>query len=201
MDPKPNELSGMQAPVPNRLSTPTPAGGPVEPTPGVPVPQMPPARPSRLRAILGSIGGRVLIIGIILLIGFLVRNYTSGSAGDLQVGDCFDPPSGVETVKDVQHHPCNEGHIAEVYYVGTYEAARGAPYPPADAFDQFITDACLPAFEAYTGSDAFQQSVLDGGYFYPTTDGWTNGNDRGMTCYLYRVDNQKATQSYRGAKP
>jgi hypothetical protein len=199
MDPKPNQLSGMQAPAPNQLSTPAPAPEPSEPQIAVP----PPATKlrSRWRAFVGSIGGRVLIIGVIVVIAVLVRNYTSGSAGDLQVGDCFDPPTGVETVKDVQHHPCNEGHRAEVYFVGTYAAANDAPYPSADAFDTFVTDQCLPAFKAYTGSDALQQSLLDGGYFYPTSDGWNSGHDRGMLCYLYRADAQPATQSYRGTDP
>jgi hypothetical protein len=199
MDPQPNQLSGTQAPVPNQLSTPAPAQGPVDEQPAGPPPA--PRPRSRLRSFITSIGGRILIIGGIVLVAVLVRNYTSGNAGDLQVGDCFDPPTGVETVKDVQHHPCNEGHIAEVYFVGSYAAANDAPYPSTDAFDAFITDRCLPAFKAYTGSDALQQSLLDGGYFYPTSEGWTNGNDRGMLCYLYRADDQRATQSYRGANP
>ena len=50
---------------------------------------------------------RVGIIAVIVAVGFVFRDFLSGNAGDLKVGDCFDQPSTTNTVvKDVPHHPC-----------------------------------------------------------------------------------------------
>ena len=61
-----------------------------------------------------------IAIGVFALGGYLLRDYLSGSAGDLKVGDCFDVPSfetQSATVKDVQHHPCSELHSGEVFFL------------------------------------------------------------------------------------
>ena len=210
MDPRPNQLSGTRQSIPNQLSVPIPVEIPADPlthddgtgidaAPAAWQPP-PPARPSRLRAFFSTLVGRLVIIGIIVVIGIAVRGYVSGNVGDLQVGDCFDPPSGTQTVKDVQHHPCTDSHGAEVFFVGTYAAAAGAPYPGHAAFEQYANDTCLPAFEVYTGSTFLAAESLDAGWFEPTTGGWTTG-DRGVSCWLYRVDEAPMTQSYRGANP
>jgi hypothetical protein len=197
MDPKPNQLSGMTQPVPNELSAQS-AGAPGE---GLPALQPAPVKgPSGLRQFVSSLLGRLVIIGAIVAVSLLVRNYVGGSAGDLKVGDCFDIPTSVGEVKDVQHHPCTDTHGAEVYFVGDYPAADGAPYPSAEAFDTFVADVCLPAFKAYTGSDPLEQLVLDGGYFFPTSEGWAE-KDHGMICYLYPAGEQPTRQSYRGTNP
>ena len=47
-----------------------------------------------------------------------------GNVSDLKVGDCIDRPATAnQTVSDIQHHPCDEAHSAEVVYVGTNPAA------------------------------------------------------------------------------
>ncbi|HEY7970691.1 MAG TPA: hypothetical protein VID95_11905, partial [Candidatus Limnocylindrales bacterium] len=73
----------------------------------------------------------ILRIGIIVLIvagGFLLRDRLSSNAGDLKVGDCFDDPAGQTEIKDVQHHPCSEGHTAEVVFLGKM-TGDNASYP------------------------------------------------------------------------
>ena len=96
-------------------------------------------------------GGLLLRIGIIGAIAggaWIFRDYISGNATDLAVGDCFDAPSTTsETVEDVAHHPCTDAHTAEVFYVADY--TDSTTYPGEDAFDAFTQANCPPAFQAY----------------------------------------------------
>ena len=56
--------------------------------------------------------GILIRVGIIAVIGLgalILRPFISGNAGDLNIGDCFELPSAsAETIKDVQHHPCDQ---------------------------------------------------------------------------------------------
>jgi len=141
-----------------------------------------------------------VVIIAIAAVAFLFRDRLSGNASDLAVGDCFDVPSVQTEIKDVQHHPCNEAHTGEVFAVITDPDPAGAPVPTTDAITTYFAQACLPILSAYIGEDGTTQTVLDFGGFYPTDDGWNNG-DRSITCYLYRVDEGPMTTSMKGAKP
>jgi hypothetical protein len=136
---------------------------------------------------------RVGIIGAIVIGAFILRPFISGSAGDLKVGDCFDPPTtlGV-TVKDVQHHPCTDAHGAEVVFVGNHPSS--ATYPTDDEFDQYFLDTCVPAYLAYTGIDLLTTTDETGtmDYFSPTSEGWGKG-DRTVICYATRTDGTSTT--------
>ena len=137
---------------------------------------------------------RVAIIGAVLLGGFLFRDRISGNAGELQVGDCFDVPALDTNIKDVQHHPCIEPHTGEVVYVGDHPAAKGTPF--ADSLlMEFAGTSCLPAFDAYIGSNS--GDGLDIGAFYPLVKDWDKG-DREITCYLYKVDGTSMSGSLKG---
>lgn len=141
---------------------------------------------------------RLGIIGAIVIGAIVLRPYLTGSAGDLAVGDCFDEPeTGTETVKDIQHRPCNELHDAEVVYVGNYEPASDT-YPTQDQFDDFIADRCTGAFNVYTGLD--YNATLDLGVkpFWPTSEGWGDG-DREITCYLVKADGSQLNASLKKA--
>lgn len=135
--------------------------------------------------------GIALRVGIVVLIiigGLILRPFLSGSAGDLKVGDCFDLPSAaIETVKDVQHQPCDQDHGGEVFFVGDYPGSGSDPYPTDDEMITFLTSTCLPAYSAYTGTDIAAQDVFDIGWFQPTADGW-KGGDQSVICYAYRLD-------------
>src|SRR4051794_17175750 len=98
-----------------------------------------------------GLGIRLGFIAVIVVIGLIIRPFVSGGAGDLKVGDCFDPPTNTGTVKDVQHHPCTDAHGGEVILVEKHPDASS--YPSDDAFQQFINDQCLPAYTSYTGKD------------------------------------------------
>jgi hypothetical protein len=146
-------------------------------------------------------GGILLRVGIIAAIAggaWFFRDYISGNATDLAVGDCFDAPTtGVdETVEDVSHHPCTDAHTAEVFYVADYPDADA--YPDVDAFDVFTEANCPPAFQAYTGLDFYSAAAedLDIGLFYPLEEGWGRG-DHEITCYIVRVDSGTMSASLK----
>ncbi len=137
---------------------------------------------------MGGILLRVGLIGAIAGGAWIFRDYISGNAGDLTVGDCFDAPTTVEsTVEEVSHHPCTDAHTAEVFFVADYTAS--STYPGEAAFDTFTEANCPAAFNAYTGLDFYGSSAedYDIGLFYPLEEGWRQG-DHEITCYLVRID-------------
>ena len=139
---------------------------------------------------------RVGIIAVIVLGVVVFRAYLSGSASDLKVGDCFDPPSTVDTVvKEVQHHPCTDAHLAEVFYVGNYDQASTG-YPTEDAFQGFVLDRCIGAFQTYTGKSYQDATELDIQPFWPTEEGWGKG-DKEVTCFAVRVDGKTMATSVK----
>lgn len=123
-------------------------------------------------------------------------NMLPGAVTSLKVGDCFDMPPGDGDVSDVQHRPCNEPHDAEVIAVLTHPAPSAEPYPVVSGFRDYIEENCIPAFETYTGRSFADDPDFDLGYFHPTLIGWGEG-DRGFSCHVTRVDEQKLTTSVR----
>ncbi len=152
-------------------------------------------------------GGRrraAIIAGIVVIVivvgAFLINNMAGSPVGDLQVGDCFDVPtlaSEADTVDTVQHHPCNQSHTGEVIFVGDYTGGTDA-YPAVSDFDTFVGATSRPAFQAYVGTNLDSDADLSVGYFYPLSDGWSNG-DRGVTCYATRADGGPMTTSVKGS--
>ncbi|HET7031171.1 MAG TPA: septum formation family protein [Candidatus Limnocylindrales bacterium] len=139
---------------------------------------------------------RIAIIAVIVIGGLIFRDRLSSNAGDLKVGDCFDVPAENVDVKDVQHHPCSEGHTGEVFAQVSHPAAKGtAPLTQTQLID-FLSSACGPAWLTYVGQDAATSQVFDIGAFYPRDQDWTDG-DRGVTCYTYRVDGAAMTTSLK----
>jgi Septum formation len=159
-----------------------------------------PARPSSLGGLVRRFWWLILIVAVGAG-GVFLRDYTSGSAGDLRVGDCFDePPSAQTQVADVQHHPCGDAHTGEVLAIFTYDAPSGAAVPSTDAFDSFVGAHCVPAFEAYVGRSFEAATDVDMGYFYPSLSGWQHG-DREVTCYLSAANGQPTRGSLRAQAP
>lgn len=141
---------------------------------------------------------RVGIIAAIAIGAFILRPFITGNAGDLAVGDCFDEPTTQgTTVKDVQHHPCTDLHDAEVFFVGNYEPSTST-FPSDAEFVDFIQDRCIGAFTAYTGLDFNAARDLDYGAFYPTSEGWSDG-DHKITCYVVKVDSTQFNASIKKA--
>ena len=138
------------------------------------------------------------VIGVIVVGGLVFRQWLSGNASDLQVGDCFDPPTTVDTVvHDVQHHPCSDPHRAEVFYVGDYDGPS-TTYPDQNAFQTWVLDRCIGAFQGYVGRSYQEAEELDIQPFWPTEEGWGKG-DKEMTCFIVRVDSGTMTGSVKAA--
>ena len=135
--------------------------------------------------------GILVRVGIIAVIGvgaFILRPFVSGNAMDLNVGDCFDLPSAsAETVKDVQHHPCDQDHGGEVIFKGDYPGSQSDTYPTENEMTAFLVEKCVPAYTSYAGLSIETETVYDIAWFQPTTEGWKKGN-QGVTCYIYRLD-------------
>ena len=149
---------------------------------------------------MGSILLRIGIIAAIAGGAWVFRDYISGNATDLVVGDCFDAPTTAvdETVEDVSHHPCTDAHTAEVFFVADHPASGG--YPGEDAFDAFTQENCPVAFNTYTGMDWYAEDGpavdYDIGLLYPLEEGWGKG-DHEITCYIVRVDDGPMTGSLK----
>jgi hypothetical protein len=151
---------------------------------------------------IARIAGARLVIGLIVagavgVGGFFLRDFTSGDVTDLKAGDCFDMPSvAVDVISEVQHHPCNESHTAEIVGVVDYPSADGGSYPGREGLRAYATNRCVAFFVAYTGRDPFTDPDLTVGWMLPTEDGW-DGGDHAISCHLFRVDEGPMTQSYR----
>jgi Septum formation len=140
-----------------------------------------------------SLAVRVGIIAAIAIAYFVARPFISESAGSLKLGDCFDPPTAeVETVNDVQHHPCADPHGGEVIFVGKLVDAQSAP--TSSEIEAWVSDNCFPAYATYTGAEMGDD--MDMGYFSPTSDGWSKG-DRTMICYAAKHDYSNLTGSLK----
>ena len=135
------------------------------------------------------IGAIVVFLAVVL---FAVRNNVA--ADDLKVGDCFNIPNGT-SIQTVEKHPCNENHNGEVFFVGEY--TEGSNYPISLTLDRYIESACVPAFEAYLGRSIDSEPALSVSYFYPSMDGWDDG-DRTITCYVSQPDKSPMTESLKG---
>jgi Septum formation len=137
---------------------------------------------------------RVVIIGAVLIGGFVFRDRISGGASGLQVGDCFDVPAS-DDFSEVQHHPCSEPHTGEVVYVGDHPAAKGTPFTESLLFD-FVHGSCIPALTDYIGTT--EGDRIEIGAVYPGSKGWTDG-DRKITCYAYLVDGSSLSTSFKAS--
>lgn len=206
--PPPPEWQPGQPP-PWQQPTQTPAGQPPPPppewqpgaaTPQVPWTPMPQQEPPKKRGF-----NPVPLIALIVIVGliaggyWLFRDRIGGDVTELRVGDCFDEPVTTgTTVSQVQHRPCNEPHDGEVFHLIT-DSTTGT-YPARDHFRSLALEQCVPAATAYIGHDFESDRDLDVAYYYPTNSSWGSG-DRGITCYLFRIDEAKMTRSVRGANP
>jgi hypothetical protein len=179
---------------PASTSAPEPSyPAPAEPTPPPPLEPAPPppvAKPqSKLR----------VLVPLIVIAGFLgaVLWFTKDnqSADDLAIGTCFDVPTET-SVSTVTKHACTEAHDAEVFH--NVEYPNQDSYPISFNFSNFASDTCAPVFGTYVGQAYEENEDLDVGFFYPTSDSWGDG-DRTVTCYAFRVDRAKLSQSVKGS--
>ena len=130
-----------------------------------------------------------LRLGLVaLLVGGVVA-CASPTASGLAPGACVDlPESGA--IAGATSTLCIAPHDAEVFWTGKLEGFTDLP--STEQIRTFSAAGCAPALVAYSGIDIFSDATYDVGWFSPTSDGWKNG-DRGLICYVYRVDGAKMT--------
>jgi hypothetical protein len=151
---------------------------------------------SRFRfSVAGALACMSAVVGACSLFGGQASDSTQ-----LNVGDCFDQPAQVTDSSGVERRTCAEPHAAEVIAKTAHPAVAGAAYPTVDELRGFMQATCMPAFGDYTGSSFVPGSGMDFGLFYPLEPAWNNG-ERGVTCYVFRVDGSKFNGSLRDAAP
>lgn len=126
-----------------------------------------------------------------------VTEQGTGSAFDLEVGDCLNLPAADE-FSDVTLVPCTDPHDAEVmlnYDATMTEFSEDAIYAEAE-------QRCAAEFQSYVGSDPATSKYYFN-YFTPLEAGWVDG-DRVVTCVAYQLDEAgqnlvQTTGSIKGA--
>ncbi len=105
----------------------------------------------------------------------------TGSAFDLEVGDCLNMPSSGE-FSDVPLVPCADPHDAEV--ILNFDSALSEFNE-----DELVAESeqqCAAEFKSYVGSDPLTSKFYFN-YFTPLEGGWADG-DRVVTCIVFQVD-------------
>lgn len=133
--------------------------------------------------------GRAAVVLVALAAGLVAGCETVGPAA-LHVGDCLDRPDVVGDFGELRPKACDAPHGAEVFFVGDLPASTA--YPDPDAVTTFVSDTCIPAYEAYTGVDLMTQDDMDVGWLPPSEDEWAAGNRR-LVCYATPYEEGRET--------
>jgi hypothetical protein len=118
-------------------------------------------------------------------------------AFQVRVGDCFDDGSAFEDeeVSSVAGVPCSQPHDNEVYAV--FDVAE--QYFPGEALAGIAHEGCLARFEGFVGKD-YDSSSLDIATMYPSSESWSQRNDREVICAVYHVEAEKLTGTARNTR-
>ncbi|NJD28392.1 MAG: hypothetical protein FIA92_08850 [Chloroflexi bacterium] len=130
------------------------------------------------------------LITVIALASLVPAGCATVGPASLDVGECLERPAVVGDIPELRPKSCDEPHGAEVFFVGELPAASG--YPDPDEIAAFVTEACIPAYEAYTGVDLMSQDDMDIGWLPPTEEDWTAGTRR-IVCYATPYEEGRQT--------
>ena len=126
----------------------------------------------------------------------------SVSVFDVQVGDCFTAPGDARAeLSDLSKVPCGAPHQQEAYAIVAYAPPAGSDpsiYPGNQLLDTFAKGACADAFAGYVGTD-YPDSSLWFTYLLPSARGWSQGDDRSVTCFV-TTTGADLTASVKGSK-
>lgn len=142
-----------------------------------------------MRGVAKGRAGRAWAIVLFALVA--VVGCEAGGPSALQVGDCLDPPAFVGDIADLRPKPCSEAHGGEVFLAEDLPAADA--YPSEDVIEEFVTDRCIPAYEAYTGVDLMTQDDMDVGWLPPSEADWEAGRRR-IVCFATPYEQGKQTE-------
>ena len=113
----------------------------------------------------------------------------------IEVGDCFNETSG-DVVSDIPTVPCTEAHDYEVYAEFDIDLVT---FPGDDEVFRLADEGCLAPFASYVGLD-FASSALDYTSYVPTMEGWTEYDDRSVSCVLFDPAGQLTTSMAGAAR-
>lgn len=112
----------------------------------------------------------------------------------IKVGDCIAEGTGTTEVTEVPTVPCSDPHDTEVYFDFDIE---GSDYPGEDAIFAQADQGCLDAFAPFLGI-AYEESMYDFSYYYPTEGSWGQG-DHLISCLILDPAGAQITGSLAGA--
>ncbi|MFY9929076.1 MAG: protein kinase [Streptosporangiaceae bacterium] len=174
----------------------------------------PPASQPRKRPrwLLPAIAAAVILVVVVVLVLTLgsgsgktptaQQSATTGASasatptvGDLlvkqyQVGDCLTGSNlnlNLQTPwpKVSKAVPCNQAHLAEVFYANLNFFAKGGNFPGGATITDEARAACDSAFQSYVGI-AYSQSEYAWADIVPSTTSWPQG-DRALHCVVYHA--------------
>ena len=127
-----------------------------------------------------------------------------------QVGDCLSGPNLAKSIGKsaswptiTEVVPCNNDHIAEVYFQESNHWKKYGTSPGATSLRSEGTSTCTSAFKAYIGIP-FADSTYSINAIFPTAVTWTQG-DRGLECVVFAATTKSPgyvvlNQSVKGAR-
>ena len=155
----------------------------------------------------------VLVVGLVyVLVPTPVERDQAGvitgegevGAFQIQIGDCFDDDlplsaqpeqeAAVE-ITGVAGTPCTDPHDNEVYAVLDLNLSS---FPGQEQVADLALEACLERFQAFVGRE-YEASVLDIYLIYPTSESFTEQDDREVVCSVNHVSDRKLIGSMRGS--
>ena len=153
------------------------------------------------------------LFGLLVLGGIVIYGYFSGANRDesgqivsegsldafaVKVGDCTIEldfsDAETQVFSSVKAVPCSEPHDNEFY--ASFDLTQ-EKFPGEDVISAFSEDQCLASFESSFGI-AYEDSVLELGYMYPTAESWTQANDREVVCVVFHMDGEKLIGNAKG---
>ncbi len=141
------------------------------------------------------LGATIAVLAV--LAGVIVACSGEGSVFSLKVGDCFNSGGG-EEVENVEVVDCDEPHQYEVFAATDVEAPNDAPFPGYNQLESVAFNLCLDYFDDYV-EEAYESSLLDIQFLYPSQDSWEDAGDREVVCTLYGLEDLYLEGSMRGS--
>ncbi len=129
-----------------------------------------------------------------LVAGAVLLAACSSSVLQLEVGTCFDDPSGsYDEVSEVPIVDCDQPHQNEVF---ANQDLTGSEFPGVEQVKNRADAVCLENFASYVGI-AYEDSIYEIGTLYPTPETWDIG-DREVICFAYDMSLDQTTGSING---
>lgn len=153
----------------------------------------------RTLVIASIVAGALVVIGgagvAVSALVFPAPSSSSGGIGtasitDLQIGDCFDVASAVDSSGKVRPLSCDVKHDSELFAVETIPSGAKSSRVAYDQADI----ACYDKFAPYVGT-SYENSSVDYDVLSPSDAQWSAG-DRTAYCYIY--DSSRGRGSVKG---